>query len=411
MSAQPSVAGSVGRTTALPWQEARASAYAAGTALAADPVEVPLADAEGTTLAEPLRARTDLPAFPTSSVDGWAVRGTGPWRVVGRVLAGSPAEPLTEDGTCVEIATGAAVPAGTASIVRTEDSSRTDDGRIGGSPRPIREWREPGEEATLGERLLPAGVAVTPGVLGLAASCGYDRLSVRPAPEAAVLVFGDELLAGGLPGDGRVRDALGPSVPAWLRRLGAAPAAAPPPVRDTLDAHVDAVRAALAGGARLICTTGGTMSGPVDHLHPALAELGGEFVVNTVEVRPGFPMLLAAVPRPGGGTALVAGLPGNPQSAVVALVSLVGPALAGLTGRPLPELPRIRLSTEVRGRGGYTHLALVDAAGAAVGHAASSMLRGLAGAVGFAVIAPGAAAGVGDEVPLVPLPLLPGEVT
>jgi molybdopterin molybdotransferase len=411
MSAQSSVAGSVGRTAALPWQEARALAYAAGAALAADPVEVPLADAEGTTLAEPLRARTDLPAFPTSSVDGWAVRGTGPWRVVGRILAGSPAAPLTEDGTCVEIATGAAVPAGTASIVRTEDSSRTADGRVGGSPRPTREWREPGEEATLGERLLPAGVVVTPGVLGLAASCGYDRLSVRPAPAAAVLVFGDELLAGGLPGDGRVRDALGPSVPAWLRRLGAAPAEAPPPVRDTLEAHVEAVRAALAGGARLICTTGGTMSGPVDHLHPALAELGGEFVVNTVEVRPGFPMLLAAVPRPGGGTALVAGLPGNPQSAVVALVSLVGPALAGLTGRPLPELPRIRLTTEVRGRGGYTHLALVDVAGAALGHAASSMLRGLAGAVGFAVIAPGVVAVAGDEVPLVPLPLLPGELT
>jgi molybdopterin molybdotransferase len=192
--------------------------------------------------------------------------------------------------------------------------------------------------------------------------------------------------------------------------LGAVVAAPPPPVRDTLDAHVDALCTALAGGARLICTTGGTMSGPVDHLHPALAELGGHYVVNAAEVRPGFPMLLATVPRPDGGTALVAGLPGNPQSAVVALVSLVGPALAGLVGRPLPELPRIRLSTPVPGRGGYTHLALVDAAGAAVGHAASSMLRGLARAVGFAVIPPGGTGGVGDEVALVPLPLLPGEV-
>jgi molybdopterin molybdotransferase len=248
-------------------------------------------------------------------------------------------------------------------------------------------------------------------VLGLAASCGYDRLSVRPAVAAAVLVFGDELLTSGLPGDGRVRDALGPSVPAWLRRLGAAPARPLPPVRDTLDAHVDALRTALAGGARLICTTGGTMSGPVDHLHPALAELGGAYVVNTVEVRPGFPMLLAAVPRPDGGSALVAGLPGNPQSAVVALVSLVAPALAGLTGRPLPGLPRIRLATAVPGRGGYTHLALVDASGAAVGHAGSAMLRGLAGAVGFAVIPPGGSGAVGDEVALVPLPLLPGELT
>jgi molybdopterin molybdotransferase len=345
-------------------------------------------------------------------VDGWAVRGPGPWRVVGRVLAGAPAPPLTEDGTCVEIATGAAVPAGTASIVRVEDSSRTGDGLVDGGPRAVPEWREPGEEAGRGEQLMPAGAPVTPGVLGLAASCGYDRLRVRRPPGAAVLVFGDELLTEGLPGDGRVRDSLGPSVPAWLRRLGAAPSGpTPPPVRDTQEAHVEALRAAISSGARLICTTGGTMSGPVDHLHPALAELDAEYVVNTVEVRPGFPMLLAAVPRADGGRALVAGLPGNPQSAVVALVSLVGPALAGMLGRPLPELPRIRLTTPVPGRGGHTHLALVDAAGAAVGHAASSMLRGLAGAAGFAVIPPGGTGAAGDEVPLVPLPLLPGELS
>jgi len=412
MSAQPSVESVVGKSASRPWHEARAAAYAAGAALAAEPVEVPLAEAEGATLAEPVLARTDLPAFPTSSVDGWAVRGPGPWRIVGRVLAGAPAPPLSEDGTCVEIATGAAVPAGTASIVRVEDSSRTGDGRVDGGPRAVPEWREPGEEAGRGEQLMPAGAPVTPGVLGLAASCGYDRLSVRRAPGAALLVFGDELLTSGLPGDGRVRDSLGPSVPAWLRRLGAAPnGPTPPPVRDTQEAHVEALRGAIASGVRLICTTGGTMSGPVDHLHPALAELNAEYVVNTVEVRPGFPMLLASVPGPDGGRALVAGLPGNPQSAVVALVSLVGPAIAGMLGRPLPELPRIRLSRPVPGRGGYTHLALVNAAGAAVGHAASSMLRGLAGSAGFAVIPPGGNGEAGAEVALVPLPLLPGELT
>ena len=409
MTAESRIAHALGQRAPLAWSRARLAAHAAGAALAGDPIEVPLADAEGTTLAGPLLARTDLPAFPTSSVDGWAVRGPAPWRPVGRVLAGAPAPPLTEDGTCVEIATGAAVPAGTSGIVRIEDSSRADDGRISGGARSIRDWREPGEEAHRGEALLPAGVPVSPGVLGLAASCGYDRLTVRPAPAAEVLVFGDELLSVGLPGDGRVRDSLGPSVPAWLRRMGARPGTTPAPVRDTLEAHVDALRTALSGGARLVCTTGGTMSGPVDHLHPALAELDAEYVVDGVEVRPGFPMLLAVVPRPGGGSALVAGLPGNPQSAVVALVSLVGPALAGLTGRPLPELPHIRLSTPVPGRGGYTHLALVDTVGAAVGHAASSMLRGLAGAIGFAAIPPGGSAQAGDEVPLVPLPLLPGE--
>ena len=390
-------------TTALSWELARGAAYEAGAALPRPVTEVPLGQADGATLAQPLRTRTDLPAFPTSSVDGWATRGPAPWRIVGRVLAGTRAEPLTGAGTCVEIATGAMVPDGTEQIVRVEDSTRTPDG-VTGRARSAREWREVGDEARAGEELVPAGTPVTPGLLGLAASCGYDTLAVRPPVRCAVLVFGDELLTRGLPGDGRVRDSLGPSLPAWLRRLGAQVTEPIGPVEDTLDAHVDALRTAIDQGAELVCTTGGTMHGPVDHLHPALAELGAAYVVNTVEVRPGFPMLLASA-----GTTVVAGLPGNPQSAIVALVSLVAPALAGLSGRPLPELPRIRLGAAVPGRGGYTHLALVDRAGRPVPHVGSAMLRGLAGSVGFAVIPPGRDGAEGDEVALVPLPLLPGE--
>ena len=181
------------------------------------------------------------------------------------------------------------------------------------------------------------------------------------------------------------------------------------PVADTLDDHLYAFRGALAGGADIVCTTGGTMHGPVDHLHPALRELGAEYVANTVAVRPGFPMLLARLP----GGQFLAGLPGNPQSAVVALVSLVAPLLAGLSGRPLPALPEVTLGAPIPGRRDFTHLALVhlDAEGLAqpTAHVGSSMLRGLARSVGFAVVAPHGAGEKGDRVPLVPLPLLPGE--
>jgi len=388
--------------TPLAWDKARVAAYEAGAAHPVDAVEVPLAEADGATLAGPLLSRTDLPPFPTSSIDGWATRGPAPWRIVGRVLAGATAGPLTEDGTCVEIATGAMVPDGTEQIVRVEESSRTDDGRVTGSARPAREWRDQGDEARAGEELFPAGTPVTPGLIGLAASCGYDTLVVR-RPTAAIPVFGDELLGSGLPGDGRVRDALGPILPPWLRRLSAE-ATRVVRVEDTLEAHVKAIRTALDSGADLVCTTGGTMHGPVDHLHPALRELGAEYVVNAVEVRPGFPMLLARV-----GRALIAGLPGNPQSAIVALLSLGVPAIAGLAGRSLPDLRTIRLAGDIPGRGGYTHLALVDGAGRPVSHVGSSMLRGLAGAVGFAVIPPGSVGAAGETAALVPLPLLDGE--
>src|SRR5256885_6428208 len=166
--------------TTVTWEAARVAAHAAGARQPARVVEVPLDEADGATLAGPLLTRTDLPAFPTSSVDGWATRGPGPWRIVGRVLAGQQADPLTEDGTAVEIATGAQVPAGVEQIVRVEDSARTADGRVTGQARSQREWRDAGEEARAGEERFPAGTPGTPGLIGPAASCGYDTPPVRP---------------------------------------------------------------------------------------------------------------------------------------------------------------------------------------------------------------------------------------
>jgi molybdopterin molybdotransferase len=98
---------------------------------------------------------------------------------------------------------------------------------------------------------------------------------------------------------------------------------------------------------------------------------------------------------------------------VVALVTLVAPALAGMTGRPLASPSTIELGAPLPGRGTYTHLALVrrDSDGRAhpLSHTASSMLRGLAQSVGFAMIGPGSTGRVGDRVPLVGLPVFAGE--
>ena len=384
------------------WDDARATVHGAVAPLPA--VDVPLADADGYVLAEPLVTLTDLPPFDTSSVDGFAVRGPGPWRLDGEVLAGHvPGE--VKPGTAAVIATGAMVPPGSEHVLRVENCVVTD-GLVSGAIPERRDWRSAGEEVRVGEELLPAGAQVTPGVIGFAAACGHDTLPVRRRPLVAVAVFGDELLTAGLPGDGRIRDSIGPALPLWLRRLGAevAPAVM---VEDTLDAHVAAI-AAAAEHADVVVTTGGTMHGPVDHLHPALARLGGEYLVDTVAVRPGFPMLVASLP---GGKWLV-GLPGNPQSAIVALVTLAAPLLAGLRGEPLPAPERVRLGVDVPGRGDFTHLALSRVTGgvaAPLAHAGSAMLRGVARADGFVVVRPGENGTAGTETDFVTLPLRAGE--
>lgn len=391
--------------TPIDWAAARRTVYEAGLAAKLLPVRYPIAQADGATLAEPLRTLTPLPAFRTSSVDGFAVSGDGPWRLAGRVLAGGEAGDI-RPGTAIEIATGAMVPEGTETIIRVEHATVLN-GQVtcGDMPPLLADIREIGEEAALGEELLPEGHPITPGVIGLAASCGHDLISVRPKPRAALLIFGDELAVTGPPGHGRVRDALGPSLPAMLSHAGADPIPGfrpRGPIDDTLEAHVSALRAAL-DDADIVCTTGGTMRGPVDHLHPALAELGASYVVNTVAVRPGFPMLVAGLP----GGRFVVGLPGNPQSSIVAVVSLVLPLLAGLAGREFPTTSTVELAADVPGRGDYTHLALVrlvNGRAEPLPHAGSAMLRGLAAADGFAIIPPGRAGTAGSHVGFVRIP-------
>src|SRR5687767_15939397 len=172
----------------IDWLQARRAVYQAGWNAPLPTVKVTLDESDGLVLAEPLATLTDLPAFPTSSVDGYAVRSTGPWQVIGRVLAGGQAPSLPEDGTAMEIATGAMVPRGTTAIVRTEESSRDGD-LVDGQPRRVPEWREPGEEARAGDELFPSGTRINPGMIGLAASCGYDSIHVKRAPRVALLVF------------------------------------------------------------------------------------------------------------------------------------------------------------------------------------------------------------------------------
>ncbi len=384
----------------MPWQEARRIARGAGRTGAG--VRRGLDEALGTVLAGPLEALTDLPSFDTSAMDGWAVSGPGPWRLAGEIRAGQPVrEPLAE-GWAVAIATGAALPPGATAVLRREH------GRVDHltsllrplpphpAPAPGQDIRPRGQECRAGERLLAEGAVVTAAVLGLAAAAGHDAIPVVPRPRADVFVLGDELLRDGLPGDGRVRDALGPSLPPLLGELGARTPGGARWLGD--DAAV--LRQAIGHStADLIITTGGTAAGPVDFVHPVLAELDASLLVDGVAVRPGHPMLLAVLP---GGRPLV-GLPGNPLAAVSGVLTLVAPLVRALAGRAEPVPYTARLTREVAGHPTDTRLVPVVSAGPAavrpLGFGGPAMLRGFAAADGMAVVPPGGGAeGVEVEV-------------
>ncbi|MET7573569.1 molybdopterin molybdotransferase MoeA [Streptomyces sp. NPDC005492] len=387
---------------ATPWPEARAvAARAARSGGRRAPVSVALDAALGLVLAAPLVALSDLPSFDTSAMDGWAVAGPGPWDVREEgVLAGhAQSEPLS-DGEAVRIATGARVPTDATAVIRSEHGRTDEKGRLHAA-RDVghgQDIRPRGQECRSGDHLLPGGTLVTPAVLGLAAAAGYDTLTAVPRPRVEVLILGDELLTEGLPRDGFIRDALGPMLPPWLRALGAEVTA----VRRLRD-DAKALRKAITGStADLIVTTGGTASGPVDHVHPTLRGIGAELLVDGVKVRPGHPMLLARIKD----DQYLVGLPGNPLAAVSGLLTLAEPLLRTLSAHPAPEPYALPLQDAVHGHPYDTRLVPAVLRGdcaVPLHYNGPAMLRGIAAADALAVVPPGGAR-QGEQTELIDLP-------
>ncbi|MFJ6048684.1 molybdopterin molybdotransferase MoeA [Streptomyces sp. NPDC092307] len=372
------------RHPVVSWARARVLAHGAAGPLPAR--TVPLRDAAGLTLADGLPTLRPLPGFDTAAMDGYAVSGTGPWRVRAAVRAGAPWAGVLGPAECVEISTGAEVPAGARAVLPLESARTTDDGRVSGPvPPPGRHICHTGEDAPAGRRLAPAGTRIGPALLGLAASCGHDTLSVRPRPRVGVLVTGDELDHAGVPGPGRVRDALGPLLPALVDELGGETAEVEyVPDRPTgrLSRAVRALR-----GADVVVVTGSTSVGATDQLRRLLADAGARMVVDTVACRPGHPMLLAELAA----DRWVVGLPGNPYAALVAARTLLGPLIAGLSGRALDPLPHVPVHGRAQPAAGLTRMVPVSWDGArariADGHRAA-FLQGAATGDALAAIPP-----------------------
>jgi molybdopterin molybdotransferase len=380
--------------TATSWPQARRIARAAATPL--DRIELAFPAALGAALAVPLVALAPLPAYDAAAMDGYAIAGTGPWQLVGRVLAGdaTPVEPL-RPGTAVEIATGALVPAGADAVLPYEQARCRAD-RVHGEIGSGRHIRRRGDDCRLGEQVLPAGSVVTPASLGLAASLGHDRLTVHRRPRVGVVVTGAELLAAGLPSPGRVRDAITPLLPGLVHSAGGEIAWT---IRVT-DDKAALIEAMQHPGADVTVVCGATSVGAADHLRGALDAVAAVVRIHGVACRPGHPQLFATMPD----GRFVIGLPGNPYAALVAGLTLLAPLLGQLAGRADRPAVTARLAGPVTVLGRDTRLVPVARIGSAVvpvGHDRPGLLWGAAEADALAVVPPG---WHGAEVELLALP-------
>ncbi len=378
------------------WSQARAAAALVAARLPMESVSVDALD--GRVLAEDCVALCDLPNFDSSAMDGWAVSESGPWRIVGDVRAGFPLAVALQPGQAVRIATGSVVPKGASSVLRWEDAT-VDGDMVFGSVATGADIRHAGEEVCCSDVIAVAGTPVTPALAGFLAATGHDAVQVIRRPRVHLLLLGDELQSAGVPQNGRIRDSLGPQLPGWLSRMGAQ-VVANAHVDDDLAAVTDAF-ATAARDADLIVTTGGTAAGPRDHVHAAIANNAGRLLVDKVSVRPGHPMLLAALAH----DVPLVGLPGNPHSAIVGLMTLADPILRTQLGLHSKPLARVIAGEALRTTRGHTRLiagTVTDGVFQLSPYGGSAMLRGLAQSTGFAVVDADVAEGA--DVRWLPLP-------
>lgn len=360
------------------WDQARSYAASIGRVISIE--QVSLKDATNRYLAEDALSKVDLPTYETSAMDGYVVAGDGPWKLVGEIKAGAPFNGRINPGEALGIATGAVIPEGAFGILRWEDAN-VDGEVISGETKAHKDFRPAGQEAKAGELLISKSTKLTPGMVGLLAASGFDFVNVYKRPKVGIILLGDELQLSGVPKDGLVRDSLGIQLPGWLEKLGCEVVHVEF-VPDRLDSTISAIESA-SKNFDLMVTTGGTAEGPRDFLKPAIDKLDGTIHIDKVAVRPGHPQVLGEV----NGVPLL-GLPGNPQSAVVALLTLGSPLINSMFEKELAQLPLISSDDLFEAQPDFTRLVLGNLKGGRFKMGeflGSAMLRSLAHADGFAV--------------------------
>lgn len=334
----------------LPVEDARARMLAEVPAPVAE--AVPLADAVGRVLADDVAAVRDQPPFDASAMDGYAVRssdGPGPLSVVGESAAGRGYEGALHAGEAVRIFTGAAIPAGADAIVIQEDATRDGDTVTVPAVEPGRHLRPAGGDFKRGQPLLARGVRIDPWRLSLAAAAGRAELSVARRPRVALFSTGEEIVeAPAQPGPFQIYDSGSPALAAMIAAWGGEVRRARP-VRDDLEATVDALRAAEGD---LVVTVGGASVGDHDLVRKAGAALGLELKVASVNVRPGKPTFFGHLAD----GRLMLGLPGNPASAFVCAEMFLRPILNRWQGAPAePATTPARLEADLPANGSREH--------------------------------------------------------
>ncbi|XP_055042445.1 gephyrin b isoform X3 [Paramisgurnus dabryanus] len=318
-------------------------------------------DGMGRVLAQDVYAKDNLPPFPASVKDGYAVRaadGHGDRFIIGESQAGEQPTHTVMPGQVMRVTTGAPIPCGADAVVQVEDTEllrESEDGteelevRILVQARPGQDIRPIGHDIKRGECVLSKGTHMGPSEIGLLATVGVTEVEVQKFPVVAVMSTGNELLN---PEDdlhpGKIRDSNRSTLLATIQEHGY-PTINLGIVGDNPDDLLNALNEGI-NRADVIITSGGVAMGEKDYLKQVLdIDLHAQIHFGRVFMKPGLPTTFATLDMDGS-RKLIFALPGNPVSAVVTCNLFVIPALRKMQGilDPRPTIIKARLSCDVK---------------------------------------------------------------
>ena len=379
---------------------------------------VALLDSLDRVLGESVTAEREIPPWPNSSMDGYAVMSVdtvaatadrpAALRMAGHIAAGHMAERPLARGEAFRILTGAPLPEGADAVIPQEDVQV--DGALVRIPRPVPTGdyvRPRGEDIRPGDRLFEPGRVLSPGDIGVLATLGRTRVQVVRRPLVGVLSTGDEIVdLGGAVAPGQIPNSNTYSLMAQVRAAGAEPVSLGV-ARDRQDEIEARLRWGL--GCDLLISSAGVSVGDHDFVKAALTALGAEQHLWLVNMRPGKPITFATVESPLKGTLPVFGLPGNPVSAMVTFELFVRPAVRRLAGharlsRPIRPARALAPIPNPGRRRGYLRVVLGERDGMLTarltGEQGSGILRSMSEADGLAIVAGDTTIAAGETVPV-----------
>jgi molybdopterin molybdotransferase len=339
---------------------------------AAVPIErterVPIAHADGRVAARDVRSAVDVPPFDRAAMDGYAVRaedtfGAGTHapkvlRCVDRVFTGQVPARGVGPGECIEIATGAPMPAGADAVVMVEETeARGSDVSMLTPVYPRQNVGRQGADLKTGDVVIAAGAVINPSRVGALAGAGAIDVEVYAKPSVALLSTGNEIVAPGSPlGPGQIYDINRFTLDAVVRRHGGV-AVALPIAADTIADLASALDQAQAHDA--IVFSGGSSVGERDLMLDAL-RAKGEVLFHGIAVKPGKPTVFGTVAR-----TPVFGMPGYPTSCLSNAYMLLTPFLRQMARLPpwqpaTVDAPLARRVVSTTGRHQFYTVRLVD---------------------------------------------------